>query len=208
MKLGLIFGAAAAFGAFGFAVAACSSGGTMFDDGGLPDTATPKDSGVGTDTGMGNDTGSMGNDGGDGGVDCGTTATLHPSDGGLYCPFSAVDGGANAYCIPNVQHCCEPAMGTSTCKPIASACAMTDTDWQCEDKTDCPNNMQCCGIGKPGGPDPGCVNLFATGFKGSHCAASCMQGSEFIICESSSECPNNQTCKPAKLKGNQVGICQ
>ena len=187
-------------------IAACSNGGDDTTDSGTnKDSGVNKDTGTGTDTGTGGDTG-MGGDSG-GGADCGTTATLHPeSEAGVYCPFSGVDGGANITCKAG-EHCCEPAMGTSSCKPGNGACGMTDTDWQCEDQPDCTQGV-CCGIGKPGGPDPGCVNLFATGFKGSQCMSSCNDAGLFQICEADMQCPMGQKCKPAKIKGNQVGICQ
>ena len=187
-------------------IAACSNGG---DD--TTDSGVNKDSGVKDTGGGGMDTGGGGMDGGgDGGgqVDCGSTATLHPeSEAGVYCPFSGVDGGSNLTCKGLTEHCCEPPNGTSSCKPIATTCGMTDTDWQCEDQADCVTGI-CCGLGKPGGPDPGCVNLFASGFTGSKCMTSCSDAGLFQICEADGQCPNGQKCKPAKIKGNQVGICQ
>lgn len=126
-----------------------------------------------------------------------------PKNGELYCPFSAPDA---SYCASMQQHCCEPATGTSECIALSSPCPVGDTDWQCEDPADCAGGQKCCGTGTLQiNGNPMCAN-FATGFKGTHCAASCVQG-EIQMCTSNGECSNGQTCQPFRAKGNQVGGC-
>ncbi len=150
-----------------------------------------------------------GGTGGDGGI-CKTPTTLHPpfADAGtktLYCPFSGTDGGKNDYCDSSSEHCCEPQSGTAACTAKATACANNDTDWQCEDPSDCGSGMQCCGKGTlVKNPDPQCAN-YATGFTGTYCAATCASG-EITICTADSQC-GGQTCLPFGAKGNQVGGC-
>ena len=138
---------------------------------------------------------------------CSPPSTLHPPKAGktsLYCPFS---GTPAIYCALG-QHCCEPSSGTSTCDPIATPCPAGDTDWQCEDATaDCTAGQVCCGTGMLViNTNPQCNN-FASGFTGTHCAASCM-ASEIQMCTSNGECPAGKTCQPFKTKGSSVGGCQ
>jgi hypothetical protein len=152
--------------------------------------------------------------GGAGGMaPCKNPTKLHPpnADAGLstiFCPFSGVDGGKNDYCDHGVEHCCEPKMGTAACQPAATACAMGDTDWNCEDPSDCGQGMVCCsntGASIGISPDPNCAN-FAHKFNGTHCAASC-QATEITICTADGECGGGQTCIPFGSKGNQIGGC-
>ena len=145
--------------------------------------------------------------GGGGDMQCKPPSTLHPPKMGMpsiYCPFSGMNGGKSIYCQQGQQHCCEPSMGTSTCTPIATACPAMNTDWQCQDPSDCGNGQQCCGTGALTIAPQGCQN-FATKFNGTHCAASCA-GNEIVMCTSSAECGGN-TCIPFATKGAQVGGC-
>jgi len=218
-KMGVGSVAAAAI-LLGYGVAGalgCSSGGgdnTGDDSGTTPakdsgakaDTGTPDDSGSNADTGPIDDGGTT-----EGGP-CTKPGTLHPpsADAGgktLFCPFSGADGGKDVYCNPSTQHCCEPSKGTSTCSPTASTCAMGDIDWQCGDPKDCGGNKVCCGTGAfVSSGSPQCAN-YATGFKGTHCAASCT-AMEIEVCTSTSECPMGKTCTPFSTHGAQVGACQ
>jgi hypothetical protein len=122
-------------------------------------------------------------------VDCGKVPTLHPAEAGTgpYCPFSSVGDAGNLTCAQG-QHCCEhPAdAGTpSTCQ--ASTCGTTDTDWMCQDQSNCPSGQVCCAITSGPGQDPGCSFYFLHGFKGTACRTSCAQG-ELTVCESDDQC--------------------
>jgi hypothetical protein len=140
-------------------------------------------------------------------VQCDSPTKLFPpkKPGDLYCPFGKTDAGS-LYCTGGTTHCCEPAQGMSACVAEATPCAMGDTDWVCEDPADCPAQMVCCGSGtlvQTG--NPMCGN-YATGFHGTHCAASCMPN-EIQMCTSNGECSNGKNCIPFGTKGNQVGGC-
>lgn len=126
----------------------------------------------------------------------------------LYCPFSGADGGPNVDCNPGTEHCCEPKMGEALCEPTATPCADPKaTDWHCEDPiADCPTGQVCCGTGTlMKNTDPMCAN-FASGFKGTHCAASCT-ATEIEMCTDDAECGAGKTCLPFRTKGAQVGGC-
>ena len=142
---------------------------------------------------------------------CPPPTTLHPpkadAGGTIFCPFSGVDGGKDSYCTAQSQHCCEPTAGAATCVGIQTACANNATDWQCQDPlADCPISFSCCAT--PGATlvisDAGCAS-FATGFKGTTCAATC---TGLTMCTSDSECPQGKSCVPFETKGAQVGACQ
>jgi hypothetical protein len=142
-------------------------------------------------------------------MQCSVVTTLHaPKAMGptIFCPFAAM-GMPLVYCQAGMQHCCEPTMGMSACDPIAMACPVGDTDWQCQDPVaDCPQGMKCCGTGTLDiSPDPSCGN-YATGFQGTHCAASCT-ANEIEMCTNNSECSGGQTCTPFGNRGVQVGGC-
>lgn len=148
-----------------------------------------------------------------GGAPCSPPSKLIPpkADAGaqtLYCPFSGADGGPNVDCNPGTEHCCEPKMGEALCEPTATPCADPKaTDWHCEDPVaDCPTGQVCCGTGTlMKNPDPMCAN-FASGFKGTHCAASCT-AIEIEMCTDDAECGAGKTCLPFRTKGAQVGGC-
>jgi hypothetical protein len=167
-------------------------------------TTTPGDD-TGTTTTPGDDTGTTS---GDTGADAGCKApgTLHPPKAGagdFYCPFVAP---AKTFCKDQTEHCCEPSTGSASCQPIGTACATGDTDWQCDDPSECPSGQKCCGIGKLViNADPACAN-YASKFKGTHCAASCDAAAEIEMCTSNAECSTG-TCTPFTTKGSQVGGC-
>jgi hypothetical protein len=148
---------------------------------------------------------------------CSKPGSLHPPKMGkpsIYCPFGA--NNMAAYCQQGTQHCCEPS-GTgsvSTCQPMATPCAAKETDWQCQDPSDCGMGAQCCSnagaqwvMGAPG-----CAN-FGSHFNGSHCAAHCLTGQadpaldELTLCTSTSQCANGTTCTTMSTKGVQIGVC-
>ncbi len=148
---------------------------------------------------------------GTGGSACKTPGTLHPPMMGatatIYCPFSGMNGGKNVYCTKQSQHCCEPTKGTSTCVSSKTACGAGDTDWTCEDPTDCPQSQKCCsndGAMLVINPDPNCAS-YATSFHGTVCAATC-SATQIQLCTSDAEC-GAKKCVPFSTKGNQVGAC-
>lgn len=147
----------------------------------------------------------------DAGVSC-HPPTLHPPQAGVgvYCPYSAVDGGRDISCATATQQCCETSSddaGPSTCVQAGSACpAAGSTIWQCEDPSNCPTGQVCCAAATLE-QDTVCGYFRAApGFGGTHCAASCAAG-ELRVCEQQSECPSG-TCTPFRAVGNSVGACR
>lgn len=201
------------------AAQACGAGGGfdaggILEGGGLPDVTIGVDSGA-PDSSPGVDDSAVAQDtaapdrGIDGGMEagdvCGSTPTLHPETvPGVYCPF--MQGGVAGTC-PAGQECCEaPPGGASTCQAAGVACpVLGSTVWACEDTTDCTSGAVCCGTGTVQ-LDPTCSFYRGTGFKGSHCAASCVAG-EVEICESSTECGGGASCVPFKTQGVALGTC-
>jgi hypothetical protein len=146
----------------------------------------------------------------DAGVSC-HPPTLHPPTAGVgvYCPYSAVDGGRDLSCATATQQCCETPSddaGPSTCVQAGSTCpAAGSTVWQCEDPSNCPTGQVCCAAATLE-QDTSCGYFRAApGFQGTHCAASCAAG-ELTICEQQSECATG-TCTPFRAVGNSVGVC-
>ena len=149
---------------------------------------------------------------GDAGKECGTAPKLFPpkADGGMFCPFSATDGGKNVYCTLT-ETCCEaPTGSTSTCVsgktetcPVAKS-----TPWQCEDPIDCPQGQKCCAYGTNGeavtvGTDV--CGAYLSKFGGTKCADTCAAG-ELVVCEEQSECEAG-TCTAVRPKANDIGVC-
>lgn len=191
---------------------ACSS--TDTSSGNLPTSTV--DSGHGGDSQTHTDAGVTTDSGGqpvDAGADCSKTPTLHPpaADGGIFCPFSAVDGGKNIYC-PRTDQCCEsPKNGPpSSCVTKGTACPTAgSTVWECEDPADCPGGQKCCAHSG----DAGSVTVqqdscgpYLSKFQGTRCAASCAAG-ELVVCESQAECTTG-TCTAVEPKANQIGVCK
>ena len=145
---------------------------------------------------------------------CSSISTLHapPTTGStIYCPFSGYDGGANAYCAAQIQHCCETrnaGSGLSSCEPTSTACGgMNYYDWQCEDPVaDCGSGQVCCAAGSFNLGAPGCGN-YLSGFSGSQCAATCPTG-QLQLCTTSMECGTGRSCFPVRIGGNQIGVCE
>ena len=219
--MALFFGGALVLSSAGVGLAACSSdsgtgtptGGN--DSGGNADSTSHTDGAMQGDTGMTGDTGMMG-DGGTG-AECGTTPSLHPSDGGpgsVYCPFGPdggsihCDPGANQICCinPKVNGAFPPSTCSTTC-PYADAGGATNLE--CEDKITCTANNKgavCCGSGPMPALDTACGYYSEKGLKGGACAATCA-ANEFELCATSAECSGGKTCTPFKAKGMQLGYC-
>jgi hypothetical protein len=176
------------------------------------------DCGMGSSSGTGSSPGS-----GDGG----TTTCYKPPPvvypeltAGVYCPFSAADGGMNVTCAAG-QACCVPAesAGVPSACISGTTCPVTGSVVvQCEGAPDCaamPGTV-CCGAGiiAEQAPQPGCAAgggttpaySYVTGFKGSSCTAGCAANT-FQICSQDSECPSGDSCFPVAPHGIDLGYC-
>jgi hypothetical protein len=211
-----VFGCAGGSGTSSHPTTHADSGtGTSGDDASMTTSPSGDDSGSMTTTTSGDDSGSTTTTTGDDtGTTTGTTdackppGKLYPPKAGatdFYCPFGSKEAGTN-YCKNGTEHCCEPATGTSTCEASGTACATGDTDWQCDDASECGSGMVCCAAATWHAGAAGCEN-YVSGFKGSHCAASCATG-EITICQQATSCSGGTTCTPTAIKGNSVGVCQ
>ena len=192
-----------------FLLGACTANGTSASDEPLP-TGDSGHTTLGTDAGSSDDSGDPGTD--DGGGDCGKPASLHvpKPDGGMYCPFSAADGGKTVYC-PITDQCCETPSGTSpsTCETKGSTCPVSNsTVWECQSPADCTGGQKCCahsGTAAAVTVGSDTCGPYLSKFSGTHCAASCASG-ELVVCEQPSDCSSG-TCTAVKPKGNDVGVC-
>ncbi len=183
----------------------------MGDTGTSADTGEVADSGTASDTSTAGDTGGSGGDSGT----CENPPALFPETmAGVYCPFSAVDGGSNLTCAAG-QHCCETPSGSSspsTCVAAGTACPVANSiDWQCEAPIDCASaaGHLCCGNGTAMSVSS-CGNTWTewTGFTGTTCATSCPNPG-FVVCEQPSDCTGDAgtTCSKSKSNGNDFGYC-
>jgi hypothetical protein len=190
------------------------SGGGDAGTSGNPDATTDAppqgDSGSATDSGSDAHHHDAGQEGDSGACDKPPPGPYAELEAGVYCPFSAPDGGHNEVCRPG-QHCCEPSTGTSTCVAAATACGANDTNWECEGPLDCANSNAghlCCGTGEietqaPCGSYP--AFPYVKTFTGSSCAAAC---TAFVICSQTSDCKTaGETCVAIRPKGNDIGYC-
>ncbi|MDB5216629.1 MAG: hypothetical protein JWO86_4556 [Myxococcaceae bacterium] len=197
-------------------LSACSTdnGATSSSSGSTGSVVPPGDGGGRdvnvADIGTGGDTSSPAQDAG---AECGTAAKLFPPkpDGGIFCPFSAADGGKNIYC-KDTEQCCENVMGAgaSTCVAKGTACPVaTATAWECDDPANCAAGQKCCAhssaSGTPVTVGSDTCGPFLSKFSGTKCAATCATG-ELVVCEQQSECTTG-TCTAVKPKGNDIGVC-
>ena len=206
----LFSGASVAVLASAASVAACSSSSTSAApaDAG---SAAPVDAGAMIDTGTG--------EGAAPATDSGTCEkppkTFPETKPGVYCPFSAADGGPTQTCQPG-QHCCETPSGgpASTCEAMGTACPVPNSvDWQCEEAIDClaldAGTPVCCGAGTATtATHCGITWPEWTAFTGTTCASSC-PAPGITVCEQSSDCTGDAgtTCTPSKASGNNFGFC-
>ncbi len=165
-------------------------------------STTTSASGGGTATAGGGTSGA-------GGMKCTTPGMLHPPKMGetktIYCPFS---GTPNIYCERTKEHCCEPKMGTATCQPTAATCNAGETDWRCQDPSDCATGEVCCsndGAILQVNPDTNCAN-FANAMNSTHCAKTCL-ATEITMCTADGQC-GAKKCTPFSKQGAQVGGCK
>jgi hypothetical protein len=203
-----------------------SSGDALGSDGGGDDGSSDGPSGEASEGGDGGGPGDAGDGGGPGDAGdasvCGSTPTLHPGNGtSLFCPFGP-DAGAPIYCALPTDQCCiggflgNNSYAPSDCESFGTTCTNPPDGGahriECEETVDCSNNNLgtiCCAIGTTPVLDQTCNYYRGSGFKGTTCEQGAACGaSEFQICESVADCPNNQTCTPFKATGLQLGFCQ
>ena len=206
--------AAAALSVLCLALGAWSSACSSTTGGAEPQGGSTSSSGSGSSSGAGADGASnpmpdSGHDNLDAGAsaDCGhPPKLLDASAVGLHCP-NLTEGGAPGTCAAG-EHCCEQSSAAGVPSTCASSCADVDAeaDWACQDPSQCGSGLACCGKGIVK-TLAGCTFPEVSKFTGTRCAASCA-ASEFVVCEQSSECPSGQTCRAAKARGGELGICR
>ena len=186
--------------------------GTTAQDSGM---AASDDSGPIADSGTTSETSTASDSGSAGDGNCEKPPKLFPeTTPGIYCPFSAVDGGSDITCAAG-QHCCEVPSGSSspsTCVALGTACPVANSvDWQCEAPIDCTVTGSagpiCCGTGSPTtATHCGVTWPEWTGFTGTVCAASC-PAPGITVCETQGDCGDAGTCTASKSNGNDFGFC-
>lgn len=190
---------------------ACSDNGNSGSGSSLPLDSGAKGTDANAADSAPDDDGSTGET--DAGTDCATPPKLHPpkADGGIFCPYSGVDGGKNIYCAIT-DTCCETpdkttpsscVSGKTTTCPVAKS-----TPWQCEDPADCAGGQKCCAYAQDGGAvtvKTDTCGPYLSHFAGTRCADTCAAG-ELVVCEEQSACSNG-TCTAVKPKGNAIGVC-
>ncbi|MGD0528876.1 MAG: hypothetical protein ABSE49_27305 [Polyangiaceae bacterium] len=209
---------------------ACSSssnGSVSYDAGGS------KESGGGSSTSSGSSSGSSsgGSTSSSGGGEDGGASSSSGSDSGscedppkvysettpgVYCPFSAADGGKNVYCAAG-QQCCETpesANSPSTCVAGGATCPVTGSVvWECAGAVDCTAAGSagpiCCGGGSPT-TETSCGMTWPewTGFTGTKCATSC-PAPGFVVCAQAADCTGDAgtSCTATEAEGNDFGYC-
>jgi len=148
---------------------------------------------------------------GSSGSSCEAPKEFPEATAGVYCPFTANDGG-HAYCEPG-QFCNEPYANDAGVYPpsaCAATAAMNATVIECLEAIDCATSAAgkvCCGTGMPTSMTcSGTTYNKVSKFGGTKCAASCT-ATGFTICESPTDCTSPQTCVPSEAYGNDFGIC-
>jgi hypothetical protein len=139
-------------------------------------------------------------------VDCGhPPRLLDAASAGLHCP-NVTDAGKPGTCAVG-EHCCEQSSTAGVPSTCAASCdgADAEADWACQDRSQCAGSV-CCGRGVFR-DEPACGFGVVHVFTGTHCSPACAAG-ELTVCEQSSECPAGQTCRPAKARGGEMGVCQ
>jgi hypothetical protein len=88
--------------------------------------------------------------------------------------------GDTACNLPNSQCCLGfPIFG---CQPVFPPVCLVSAQINCDDAADCENGRTCC------------ATVAAGNITSANCAASCNNG--VVICNDSTRCPGNTTCKP------------
>ena len=228
-------------------MAACgSSGGTGPDGGtgGSSGSGGTKGSGSGGTTGSGSGgttgsgsggssgSGTGGTAGTSGDAGCGKAGKVFAEtpDGGMYCPFSGVDGGKTEYWKAPSQVCCVAKFDEDSGTSLPSVCVDSTTIlpdgggcstgpgsilFECEGPLDCAGSVGgavCCGSGMVTNSNPACSVDAGFGYvsgaagKGTSCAASCAAG-QTVVCAVQADCTGGTICTPTDLHGNHIGYC-
>jgi hypothetical protein len=142
---------------------------------------------------------------------CGLTPELHPSKG-LRCP-NVTDAGLSSTCSTG-DVCCQAPVDASARSTCETACPQEDGGpwpgviWECQDPVHCAGKAgaaACCGIGVIV-EDTDCGYTRARPFRGTSCKPACA-ANEFVVCETSDQCPAGTTCRAIKARGAQFGAC-
>jgi hypothetical protein len=144
------------------------SGGDLTDAGGTGTDASGDSPTDGGDSaaGAGGRDGSTEGGGTDSGVGIG-------GPGKVVCGDTACD-------LPNSQ-CCV-GFPISGCQPVFPPVCLTGAPLNCDDAADCENGRTCC------------ATVLAGNITSSNCTNGCNNG--VVICNDSTRCPGNTTCKP------------
>lgn len=225
---------------FGAVVAACTSNGADGGDDQLP-VPTASATGTGTTGRDGSTTpqvdgGGGGEDGGGGDAgDCSKAPVLRAPGTGPYCPFQALDGGADGGRPPsNCEKgdvCCAPMFvqgGTtpaSFCKDVPNyqegQCGFNANgglEWHCADESHCGAGSVCCMIGNDAGlPEvvsdldfpKSCNALRGRRIGGTRCVqgSACNSGS-IKLCSTDAQCANGQKCTAFGTNARDLGYCR
>lgn len=206
--------AMALLGAFAGAVgtvAACSEGGGGTGHPLAKDVTIPIHNGGGE--GVDDDTPSDG-DGGStntpGNVDCSApTRGFQSPDSGPYCTF--MENDTRGYCQLG-QHCCiyeQSAGKPSTCNAAGAACGEgVDTDFECDEPSDCPGDKPLCCFRGTVSQDPACPERPRYNeFSGTYCTANTKcDGTNLPVCSQASECTGGK-CRFWSIKRKTIGAC-
>jgi hypothetical protein len=166
----------------------------------------------------------------DGGVDCGSIPTLHPTPAGdIYCGYGADGGPIDCLGSAGAGWCClGGALGggnyaAQICAQNAASCmtaseGMGPVPIQCNQLSDCPPNgspgaTACCLQGAALEELAGCgyskavsgTEIVCEGSAGG--AATSCQAGEIQICSMNADCPQGTQCTPGKWKIFQLGFC-
>jgi hypothetical protein len=138
--------------------------------------------------------------------------------GGQQCCGSGdVRGVTVTYCDDPAN--CSPtdvgiACGSQTCAPPGEVCCVTSAGPSCTAPNGCQGaRLACSGPQDCSGTTPVCCGTLNGGSSsGTTCVATGACGNTTtggsVVCQSSGDCPNTQTCQPLNVAGLSLGICR